>query len=263
LNITVDSLVFVDDNPAERAIVRRLVPEAAVPEVPEDVAGYAAVLEQHRFFQVAAVVAEDFQRTAFYRADLNRASARSSAADLDAYLRSLEMTARVAAIDSTTLARSVQLIHRSNQFNLTTRRRSAAELLTLSRDESWITRTVSLADRFGDNGLVSVLLARTTRDALEIDTWLMSCRVLQRGVEQFVLNDLCRIARSRGLSTIRGEYIPTAKNSLVRDHYPSLGFNCVETGPEGRTTWELRFPADWVPLPTFLTEMPANGRTGT
>ena len=122
------------------------------------------------------------------------------------------------------LERTAQLINKSNQFNLTTRRRSAAEVSALAADPSWLTRTVSLADRFGDNGLISVLLAKVEGDALVIDTWLMSCRVLKRGVETLLNNHLCRWAVGRGLKRICGEYIPTAKNDLVREHYAGLGY---------------------------------------
>lgn len=256
LNLGVDSLVFVDDNPAERAIVRRLVPEAAVPELPEDVALYAQALEQHRYFQVVSVGAEDFRRTEFYRADEMRRSVAASAGDIDAFLRSLEMVARVEAIDAATLERSVQLMQRSNQFNLTTRRRSVAEVQALLDDDAWITRTVSLADRFGDNGLISVLLARIAGEALVIDTWLMSCRVLKRGVEQYLLNHLCHLAQSIGTRRIVGEYLPTSKNALVSGHYSSLGFTCLETEPGGKTTWELRLSGDRVPLTTYIQETP-------
>ena len=183
-----------------------------------------------------------------------RRQVEATSGDIDQYLKSLEMVARIAPIDSATLERSVQLIQRSNQFNLTTRRCSAAEVLALLEDSAWITRTVSLADRFGQNGLISVLLARESGDALEIDTWLMSCRVLKRGVEQLQLNDLCRLACQRGLTVIRGEYIPTSKNELVRQHYADLGFELVGSGDDGRTFWELKLTGDRNPLKTFIEE---------
>lgn len=239
LNIGVDSLVFVDDNPAERAIVRQLVPEVAVPELPDDVTGYIRAIEQHRYFQVLSVGNEDFQRTAYYQADQARRQVQSSAGDMESYLRSLEMKARIGPINATTLERSVQLIHRSNQFNLTTRRWSVAEVTRALQDPDWITGTVSLADRFGDNGLISVVLACVRGEALEIDTWLMSCRVLKRGVEQFLLNHLCSVARERGLKSLRGEYVPTAKNALVRDHYATLGFSKTGETDTGSTSWEF------------------------
>jgi FkbH-like protein len=260
LNIGVDSLVFIDDNPAERAIVRQLAPEVAVPELPDDVTGYVRAIEQHRYFQVLSVGAEDFQRTAFYQADQARREVQSSAGDIETFLRSLEMKARIGPINAAAFERSVQLIHRSNQFNLTTRRRSVAEVTRLLEDRSWITCTVSLADRFGDNGLISVLLACVRDDALQIDTWLMSCRVLKRGVEQFLLNHVCTAARERGLRLVRGEYIPTSKNSLVRDHYAGLGFSKTGEAGGGTTHWELHLTPGWQPLATFIDEDATYGK---
>jgi FkbH-like protein len=260
LNIGLNSLVFVDDNPAERSIVRRLQPEVAVPELPADPAGYVMALERQRYFQTLTVSAEDLKRTDYYRTDLSRKAMESSAADLEGFLKSLEMTARIGPITSETLERSVQLIHRSNQFNLTTRRHSVAEVQTMMRDKSWLTLTVSLSDKFGDNGLISVLLARVDSAALVIDTWLMSCRVLKRGTEQFLLNHIAAAARERGLAAIKGEYIATAKNGLVRDHYSSLGFTRVGNGDEsGHTWWELRLDNGWEPISTFITEIHQHG----
>jgi FkbH-like protein len=248
LNIGVDSLVFVDDNPAERALVRRLLPDVAVPEMPVDPADYIRAVEQHRYFEVVSLSSEDFQRTAYYRANAERQHAGSSGADLDEFLRSLEMRAWIGPIGATDLDRTVQLIGRSNQFNLTTRRHSAADVQRMLASPEWVTCVVKLSDRFGDNGLISVLLARQRDDALDIDTWLMSCRVLKRGVEQFLLNHLVAIARQRGLNRLTGEYIPTAKNTLVQHHYPGLGFALVHAGEDGRTSWELKVATSWMPL---------------
>ena len=199
LNIGLNSLVFVDDNPAERSIVRRLRPEVAVPELPVDASGYIMALERHRYFQPLSLSAEDLKRTDYYRADSARQAAESSAEELGGFLKSLEMSAVFGPIVPATLERAAQLIQRSNQFNLTTRRHSAADLQAMMADDRWLTRTVSLRDRFGDNGLISVLLAKVAGDVLEIDTWLMSCRVLKRGVEQYLMNRLCEFARDRGL----------------------------------------------------------------
>jgi FkbH-like protein len=259
LGIGTDSLVFVDDSPMERAIVRRLVPEVSVPELPDDVTAYPQVLEQHRYFQVLAVGTEDFRRTEYYRSESMRTSAEAAIGDIDSFLSTLDMAACVGPIATATLERSVQLIQRSNQFNLTTRRRSASEVQVLLDDPAWVTRTVSLSDRFGDNGLISVLLAHVSGAVLEIDTWLMSCRVLKRGVEQFVLNELYRAARSQGITTIRGTYIPSPKNALVRDHYARLGFAQVGGQEGGTTCWELEVTDDWVPLPNWIAAIPLEG----
>ena len=258
LNIGLDSLVFVDDNPTERSIVRQLVPEVAVPEVGDDPIDYITALERHRYFQVVTLGAEDFKRTDYYRANTMREEIQASAGGIEAFLQSLDMTAVIGPIQEATLERTTQLINKSNQFNLTTRRRTVAEVMALRQSPDWVTVTVSLTDRFGDNGLISVVLGRVQGDVLEIDTWLMSCRVLKRGVEQFLLNYLCELARDRNLSYIKGEYIPTSKNDLVRDHYSQLGFRNVEAEADGHTIWELSL-ADHGPLNNFIKQVGTNG----
>ena len=259
LNIGLNSLVFVDDNPVERSAVRRLSPEVAVPEMPVDPADYVRALDRHRYFQALTLSSEDLQRTDFYRADATRQALQSEASDLTSFLRSLELVARVAPIGPASLERSAQLIARSNQFNLTTRRHSSADLLRMASDAQWITQTTSLRDRFGDNGLISVVLAKIELEALVIDTWLMSCRVLKRGVELLVLNQLVAAARQRGLSSLRGEYIPTAKNALVRDHYSELGFERVSEDESGHARWVLRIDDGWTPRAHFIREISSDG----
>jgi FkbH-like protein len=254
LNIGLDSLVFVDDNPAERALVRQLIPEVAVPEIPADPADYVRAVEQHRYFEAVAISAEDFKRTEYYSANAQRQQTASNVADLDEFLRSLEMRGWIGSIGEMELDRSVQLIGKSNQFNLTTRRYSAGDIQRMLASPDWITRVVKLVDRFGDNGLISVLLAQQQGDALFIDTWLMSCRVLKRGVEPFLLNHLVEIARERGLSHLAGEYIPTAKNVLVKDHYSELGFNQATAGEDGRTHWQLPIGGTWTPRRHHINE---------
>lgn len=254
LNIGMDSLVFVDDNPAERALVRQLAPEVAVPELPLDPADYIKAVDQHLYFETVSISSEDVKRTEYYRANAAREQIASTVADLDEYLRSLEMKAWVGPIGDLELERSVQLIGKSNQFNLTTQRYSAGEIETMRADPKWATRVIKLADRFGDNGLITVLLAHEDGDALAIDTWLMSCRVLKRGVERLLLNSVVAEARARGLSRVTGEYIPTAKNILVKDHYSGLGFTSTRVDEDGRTAWALDIGPDWSPLQHFISE---------
>jgi FkbH-like protein len=161
------------------------------------------------------------------------------------------MVAKIGPITDFTLERSTQLINKSNQFNLTTIRRTTAEVLAIAHEPQWVTRTVSLKDRFGDNGLIAVLLAKVVGDALEIDTWLMSCRVLKRNVEHTALNILCQVAIDRGLRVVRGKYIPTAKNALVKDHYTSLGFTQISGPAGGECVYELKL-AGREPFATFI-----------
>ena len=260
LNIGLNSLVFVDDNPAERAIVRQLAPEVAVPEVSTDPLDFITALEQGRYFQVVSLGNEDLQRTAMYQANAERQSIEASSENLGDFLKSLDMVATVSPINEMNLERSAQLINKSNQFNLTTIRRSTAEVLTIARDPNWATWTVSLRDRFGDNGLITVILGHAVGDALEIDTWLMSCRVLKRNVEKLVLNLICAEGQKRGLRIVRGRYVPTAKNMLVKEHYTDLGFNLVD-GPDaqGVCVYELEL-AGYKPLETC---MDVKGAIGT
>jgi FkbH-like protein len=254
LNIGLNSLVFFDDNPAERSIVRQLRPEVAVPEVPNDPAYYIRALDRQRYFETLAISAEDLNRTQFYRADSKRQALETSAVDLDSFLQSLDMVARIEPVVPSTLERTVQLINRSNQFNLTTRRYSNADIHDLMANPGWITRTISLRDRFGDNGLISVLLAKVESDMLIIDTWLMSCRVLKRGIERLVLNSVFADAVERGLKRVIGEYIPTPKNELVREHYPTLGFTQIDGEMPGHTYWELFVNSQWKPHQHFIRE---------
>jgi FkbH-like protein len=254
LNIGLDSIVLVDDNPAERSLVRQSAPEVAVPEMPKDPAGYVAALERHRYFQIMSAGEEDFQRTDYYRANVQRQEVEAAATSTEEFLTSLQMVARVAPITSVTMERCVQLINRTNQFNLTTRRYSAADVQRMMESQDWLTCTVALADRFGDNGLISVLLGRAEGNVLEIDTWLMSCRVLKRRVEHFLMNRLHDLALRGGFAVIRGRYIPTARNSLVRDLYAELGFTRTGTGTDGSTCWELPTSGNRQPLEAFIRE---------
>ena len=254
LNIGLDSLVFVDDEPAERTLVRGALPQVAVPEMPDDPADYIVSLEKHRFFQLVSLATEDLKRAEYYRTDASRTTAASLAENLDDFLTSLNMTARVAPISALTLERSAQLVNKSNQFNLTTRRCSAAEMRTHVENPDWVTLAVSLSDRFGDNGLISVLMARIKEGDLWIDIWVMSCRVLKRSVEHFLLNVLCSVARDKGLKAIHGEFIPTQRNEIVRDHYREMGFDRAGDAEEGHTLWTLHLDENKPPLPTFVKE---------
>jgi FkbH-like protein len=247
LELGLDSIVFVDDNPAERALVRRFVPQVAVPDLPEDPSGYIAAVARHRYFETTSFTREDSARARYYFENSRRKELAAGAPDLEAFLTSLRMKMKVEPINDLNIERSTQLINKSNQFNLTTRRYTLAEIRCIVDSPEWCTLTFSLRDELGDNGLISVILLRKQGDALAIDTWIMSCRVLQRGVEQFARNELVDLCRAEDSVRLLGTYIPTAKNSLVVDHYAKLGFS--PAGSDGAETfWELRVDASATPL---------------
>jgi FkbH-like protein len=190
-------------------------------------------------FEITTFSTEDHQRTRQYQENVKREAVRETATDYDTYLRSLVQKAVIRPFVEADLDRITQLVNKSNQFNLTTVRLSRTQVEELMLDSEVLTATVRLTDRFGDNGLIGVLFARRESDALRIDEWLMSCRVLKRGVEQLLCNYLVEQARLRGVKVLLGRYVPTAKNGLVRDHYKSLGFHQIGTEEQGTTHWQL------------------------
>jgi len=262
LNIGLDSMVFVDDNPAEREIVRRELPEVAVPELPEDPAGYAQCVADSGYFESLGLTSEDLARSGDYTANNQRAAVRASTTDMDGYLQSLDMTLTAGPISSFDRLRAVQLINKSNQFNLTTRRRTAEELHPLLEDGRTIALAFRLRDRFGDNGLISVIVARPdpswSGGELLIDTWLMSCRVLGRGVEVAALAALRSAAMQAGATALIGEYRPSGRNGMVEAHYEKLGFERVETDTPGdETFWRMSLQAGQVARHHLTLELTA------
>jgi FkbH-like protein len=251
LKLGLDSFVFVDDNPAEVEIVRQFAPAVTTLLLAGDAAEFAGQLRDCRLFEPRSITSEDAQRTAQYRAESERQSMLGSAADMDTYLESLAMEGIIREFTLVDVPRLAQLINKSNQFNLTTRRRTEAEVLALMEQPDHICLSMRLRDRFGDHGLISIVIARVAGVALEIDTWLMSCRVLKRQVEETVLNELSRLARARGCSRIEGRYRATAKNDMVRDFYPRMGFQTRACTPEGgEFVLDL---ASFDPRPTKMT----------
>ncbi|MGF6569622.1 FkbH-like protein [Paraburkholderia sp. GAS333] len=248
LNIGLDALVFADDNPFERNLVREHLPMVRVPEMPEDPAFYAVTLAQSGWFESVALTGEDRERAAQYQAnqqrEAQRETERESGGDLASYLAGLGMVLEWNTFNSTDLPRIVQLIGKTNQFNLTTRRHGEAEVQAMMRDPRAVTLHFRLKDRFGDNGIIAIVAALpdTGGDANEgdwrIDTWLMSCRVLGREVERATLGVLADAARQAGARRLIGEYLPTPKNGMVQDHYSGLGFAPLASSPDA-THWVL------------------------
>lgn len=239
LNIGVDALVFLDDNPAERTQVRRELPLVGVPELPDDPALYPRMLAAAGYFDAVAFSEEDRVRADLYKANAERAEMLASASDVGAYLRSLDMRCIIRPFDSVSRARVSQLINKSNQFNLTTRRYSEAEVAETEADPARHGIHVRLTDRFGDNGIISVIVADKNGTDWDIDTWLMSCRVLGRRIEDAVLAHLVAAAHAEGAKRIVGRYIPSAKNRMVEGHYAKLGFALVEDLGEKGAVWAL------------------------
>lgn len=225
LNIGFDSMVFLDDNPFERNIVRENIPGITVPELPEDPADYLEYLYSLNLFETVSFTAEDTDRTKLYQVEAQRISIQQKFTNEDDFLQSLDMVSLVAPFNKFNTPRVAQLSQRSNQFNLRTVRYTEHDIETLGGSPDHLTFSFTLEDKFGDNGLICVIiLKKEDEQTAFIDTWFMSCRVLKRGMEQFTLNTIVNAAKEKGFVYLKGEYLPTAKNGMVKDHYASLGF---------------------------------------
>ncbi len=255
LNIGLDSLVFVDDNPAERRLVRAELPMVAVPELPEDPADYPRAVADAGYFEAVDLTAEDRERTVLYRANAQREAAKAASTDIGAFLDGLGMELYANSFDNAGLKRIAQLMNKTNQFNLTTRRYTEADVLGIMGNTDAVTMQLRLTDVHGDNGVIGLVVGYRKGRTLEIDTWLMSCRVLGRGVEAATLNLLAERAGELGCTRLLGEYRPTAKNGMVREHYRQLGFDLLESSESGAasgvTRWELPL-AGYRPRPTHM-----------
>ncbi len=258
LDLKLDSFVFVDDNPAERALVRRFAPEVAVPDMPEDPAGYIQALATHRYFETVAFTREDSSRARYYAENAQRRELSARASDIGSFLASLAMRMRVEPVHALNIERVTQLLNKSNQFNLTTRRYTVAQVQEIVDNPAWRTLTFSLRDSLGDNGLIGIIFLRQAAAVLSVDTWVMSCRVLQRQVEQFCRNEIVETARRESCIEIQGTYIPTPKNGMVANHFAGLGFE--QTGADGdQTFWSLRIHEGLEPLANFILREDGNG----
>jgi FkbH-like protein len=251
LNLGPDSFVFADDNPAERAIVLAQVPGIAVPELGDNPANYVSILQAGRYFEPVSLSTDDLARAAQYSANAERVSTQAVFADYGEYLDSLKMTAEIARFRPVYLDRITQLTNKTNQFNLTTRRYTLAEMQSIAVDGNYIGLYGRLADRFGDNGLVSVVSGRRDGNELHLDLWLMSCRVLKRDMELAMLDVLVEEARQAGIETVVGTYIPTKKNAMVADFYSRVGFSQQSTNSGASVTYHLSV-SDYNPQNTHI-----------
>jgi FkbH-like protein len=259
LNIGLDSLVFVDDNPAERSRIRQALPAVAVPELPNDVADYVPCLAEAGYFESVRFTADDRQRGEQYQANAARETLRDAAGSIDDYLQALEMSMECGPFAPVDLPRVTQLINKTNQFNPTTRRHTADDVARFAAAPGHVTLQFRLRDRFGDNGLVSAMILVPDPEqtkGLVVDTWVMSCRVFGRQLETAAMNAAIDAARANGVTSIRADYFPTAKNGYVRDLFPRLGFAAAAPpSPEGASSWILRVDA-YTPRPTHIAVKP-------
>jgi len=251
LNIGVDALAFLDDNPAEREWVRSELPEVWVVELGDDPMGFARTLRDQPVFERLKLSEEDRDRGRMYAAQRQRESSRRAAGSLEDFLRSLEMKARIARVTPATVPRTAQLTQKTNQFNLTTRRYSEQEIAEMARRPDHRVWCVRVTDRFGDNGIVGVMIARHAGPVCEIDTFLMSCRVIGRTVERAMLATLAEDARRAGAERLSGWFLPTRKNAPARDFYPKHGFESAEERDEG-VRYELDLRAHGVEAPEWI-----------
>jgi FkbH-like protein len=249
LNIGIDSLVFLDDNPFERNQIRHELPMVAVPELPDDPARYPQCVADAGYFELPGLTREDLSRAEQYQANLKRDELKASTSDMKGYIESLQMELIWSPFTSIDLQRVVQLINKTNQFNLTTRRYTEPEVVAVMKDPLSFTLQLRLTDKFGDNGIIGIVIARGNGDgSLLLDTWLMSCRVLGRGVEESTLSLVVQEARRLGAREIIGEYRPSTKNGMVSGHYAKLGFAPAGTLADGATRWKLQI--DSFPMTT-------------
>ena len=236
-----ESYVFVDDNPAERAIISEQVPGVAVPEI-DEVEHYIQIIDKSGFFEVTSLSQDDLKRTEMYLDNAKRSQLEASFVNYEDYLKSLEMKGEIQGFIPAYMSRIAQLTNKSNQFNLTTKRYSQAEIERVASDLNHVTLYGKLGDKFGDNGVVSVVIGRIggdNRDELHMELWLMSCRVLKRDMEFAMMDELVEKAKAIGVRKIVGYYYPTAKNAMVKEFYGIQGFTKVSEDEEGNTIWEF------------------------
>ena len=244
LNLLPESFVFVDDNPAEREIVRQNIPGVAVPEIGQ-VETYVQVIDRAGYFEVTRLSEDDIKRNEMYQANAKRNTAQASFADYGEYLKSLEMVGTIKPFEDIYMSRIAQLSNKSNQFNLTTKRYTQAEIESIASDSNYITLYGKLEDKFGDNGVVSVVIGKKKGQELHMDLWLMSCRVLKRDMEFAMMDKLVAECKNNGISKIYGYYYPTAKNKMVREFYGLQGFSKISEDEEGNSTWEFVIDQDY------------------
>lgn len=244
MNLLPESLVFIDDNPAERHIVTEQLPGVVAPEIGEAYQ-YIANIDRGGYFEVTTLSEDDKKRNAMYKENAQRAQLQATYTDYNDYLLSLDMRGVIKAFEPVYMARIAQLTNKSNQFNLTTRRYTQAEIESIASDSDYITLYGKLVDQFGDNGVVSVVIGHKDGEECHIDLWIMSCRVLKRDMEYAMMDTLVHRCREQGIKRIYGYYYPTAKNGMVREFYSLQGFEKLSENKEGNTKWCYEITSDY------------------
>jgi FkbH-like protein len=253
LNIGIDALAFLDDNPVERAQVRAALPDVRVIELPNDASGFADAVRDSPLFERLTISREDSQRTAFYAAERERNLAEEAFTSKEDFYRSLEQEAEIAMLGPANLARISQLTQKTNQFNLTTRRYSEQQISDLAAHPGCQVVSLRVRDRFGDHGLVGVAITQDQKNdhSCDIDTFLLSCRVIGRTVETALLSHLAETARARGLRYLRGWFLPTKKNVPAKDFYAQHGFTLQSSNGEG-SLWVLDLQRSRIECPEWV-----------
>jgi FkbH-like protein len=257
LNIGIDAVAFLDDNPVEREAVRAALPEVTVMELPPDVTLWPQLLRDQAVFERLTLSSEDARRGEYYALQRERSQAEATCKTPQDFLRSLEQEVEIAALDGMSLARVAQLTQKTNQFNVTTRRYSEQQMAELARRPGWRVYSMRVRDRFGDNGIVGVGILACEGQCGEIDTFLLSCRVIGRGVETALLSFLCEQVRKSGCRVVRGRFLPTRKNAPAREFFSSHGFQKI-SGDEDGSVWERNLaggngvqPPPWIRVVTL------------
>ncbi len=260
LNVGIDALAFLDDNPVERALVQQEITEVKIIDLPESPEHFAAALRTTPVFERLSLSREDFERSRFYAEDRQRKELETSTSSLEDFFRSLQMEAEIEPVTQATLTRAAQLTQKTNQFNLTTQRYSEQQLAEFASRPDMLVLTIRVRDRFGDNGLVGVTILHFAGDVCEIDTLLLSCRVIGRTVETALLAYVAEEARRRGAQLLQGWFRPTSKNAPASDFYASHGFRPLMRDPSG-SQWELNLTGQQVGFPAWIRLRPREGQS--
>jgi FkbH-like protein len=253
LNVGVDAIAFLDDNPAEREAVRSMLPQVQVIELPADPARYSETVREFNGFERLTLSSEDSRRARYYLEEHQRRAEQAAAGTLEDFLHSLEIVVKMSPVDAASLGRAAQLTQKTNQFNLTTKRYTEADLSALLRTADWAIYTLSAQDRFGDNGIVGIAIMKCAANGpAEIDSLLLSCRVIGRGIERAFLALLAKAALAAGSRTMEGWFLPTAKNAPAANLYSDSGFECIEEGSNGSRRWKADLRSAQFAIPAWI-----------